>query len=73
MCSAKTKRLISCAVTAQLLNIFGFTYAGCRFSDQVAHLTLAISNGIWHFLSSITNNLIKLAQPFGPNIIVSLI
>ena len=34
---AKTKVLISCAVTAQLIRAFVFAYADCRFSNAVAH------------------------------------
>ena len=32
-CAAKTKKLISCAVTAQLICVFVFAYANCWFSD----------------------------------------
>ena len=35
---AKTKALISFAVTAKLICIFVFAYADCRFSHEVAHL-----------------------------------
>ena len=35
---AKTKTLISCAVTAQLICIFVFAYADCWFSHAAAHL-----------------------------------
>ena len=31
MCEAKTKALISCAVTAQLICVFVFAYAKIRF------------------------------------------
>ena len=34
---AKTKALISCAVTAQLICAFGFAYAHCWFSDALAY------------------------------------
>ena len=34
---AKTKVLISCAVTAQLISAFGFAHAVCSFSDAAAH------------------------------------
>ena len=35
---AKTKALISCAVTAQLICVFVFAYANCWFSHAQAHL-----------------------------------
>ena len=34
---AKTKALISCAVTAQLICAFVFTYDHCCFSHAAAH------------------------------------
>ena len=34
---AKTKTLISCAVTAQLICVFVFAYAQIRFSHDAAH------------------------------------
>ena len=34
---AKTKALISCAVTVQLICVFVFAYAKCRFSPNEAH------------------------------------
>ena len=37
---SKTRALISCAVTAQLINAFVFAYAKGRFSHDVAHLGL---------------------------------
>ena len=39
---AKTKALISCAVTAQLICVFVFAYANCWFSHAQAHLFLII-------------------------------
>ena len=39
---AKTKALISCAVTAQLICAFVFVYAKSRFSDDTAKLILKI-------------------------------
>ena len=36
---AKTKALISCAVTAQLICVFVFAYANCWFSHAKAHLS----------------------------------
>ena len=38
MYGAKTKALISCTVTAQLIGAFGFAYAKCWFPDAAAHL-----------------------------------
>ena len=38
MCSKKTKALISCAVTAQLICVFVFPCAKCRFSNEGAHI-----------------------------------
>ena len=35
---AKTKTLISCAVTAQLICVFVFAYAKSRFSHNEAHI-----------------------------------
>ena len=35
---AKTKALISFAVTAKLICAFGFAYADCLFSHEVVHL-----------------------------------
>ena len=35
---AKTKALISCAVTAQLIFVFIFAYAKSRFSHDAAHM-----------------------------------
>ena len=35
---AKTKALISCAVTAQLICVFVFAYAKSRFSYDAAHI-----------------------------------
>ena len=42
---AKTKVLISCAVTAQLICIFVFTQAKKQFSHDGAHLSNALSTG----------------------------
>ena len=35
---AKTKALISCAVTAELFCTFGFAYEDCWFSDAAAQM-----------------------------------
>ena len=37
---AKSKALISCAVTAQLICAFGFAYADCWFSHALAHVII---------------------------------
>ena len=37
ICVAKTKALISFAVTAKLICVFVFAYADCWFSQEVAH------------------------------------
>ena len=37
---AKTKALISFAVTAKLICVFVFTYADCWFSHEAAHIAL---------------------------------
>ena len=39
ICVEKTKALISCAVTAQLICVFVFAYAESRFSHDEAHFT----------------------------------
>ena len=38
MCTAKTKALISFAVTAKLICVFVSAYADCWFSHEVAHI-----------------------------------
>ena len=38
ICLAKTKALISCAVTAQLICAFVFAYANCWFYGAAAHI-----------------------------------
>ena len=40
MCVAKTKALISFAVTAKLICVFVFAYADCWFSHEAAHLMI---------------------------------
>ena len=35
---AKTKALISCTITVQLICAFAFAYAKCRFSHDMAHI-----------------------------------
>ena len=41
----KTKALISCAVTGQLICVFVFAYAKSRFSHNEAHLILNPGKG----------------------------
>ena len=38
MCVAKTKALISFAITAKLICVFVFAYAKCSFSYDAAHV-----------------------------------
>ena len=52
ICVAKTKALISCAVTAQLICVFVFAYARNRFSHDTAHIRLKHNQG-GHFSKSI--------------------
>ena len=40
---AKTKALISCAVTAQLICVFVFAYAKSRFSRNKAHMFITFT------------------------------
>ena len=41
---AKTKALISFAVTAQLICVFVFAYANCWFSHEAAHVKFRLSH-----------------------------
>ena len=54
----KTKTLISCAVTAQLLCAFLFTYAKCQCSHQAAHFQLCM--GVWNSYSAQKMSLLML-------------
>ena len=45
---AKTKALISFAVTAKLICVFVFAYADCWFSHEVAHLFIHNTSAIDH-------------------------
>ena len=45
ICVAKTKALISFAVTAKLICVFDFAYANCWFSHEVAHLLIRSYSG----------------------------
>ena len=49
---AKTKALISCAVTAQLICVFVFAYAKVRFSHDEAQMRLVMRN---LFFASVNN------------------
>ena len=40
--AAKTKAMISCAVTAQLICAFVFAYADCWFSPAAAHMCVVV-------------------------------
>ena len=40
VCVAKTKALISCVVTAQLICVFVLAYAKSQFSHDTAHISL---------------------------------
>ena len=42
MCIAKTKQLISFAVTKKLICAFGFAYADCWFSHEVVQMCLVL-------------------------------
>ena len=44
---AKTKALISCAITAQLICVFVFAYAKIRFSHTDAHMDKKDLNGLF--------------------------
>ena len=50
---AKTKALISCAVTAQLICVFVFAYANRWFSHAQAHMNIDISA---IFMQEVVNN-----------------
>ena len=43
---AKTKALISCVVTTQLICAFVFAYAKSRFSLDAAHLMIKVDNKV---------------------------
>ena len=43
---AKTKTLISCAVTALLICVFVFAYANCWFSYAKAHIDCICSDNV---------------------------
>ena len=49
ICVAKTKALISCEVTAQLICAFVFAYAKIRFSHDEAHIVELGFMGIYIF------------------------
>ena len=70
---AKTKALINCAVTAQLICFFVFAFADCCFSGAVAHIKdseiflSSTSNATLFFLSSF--KLVIYVKTFVPIII----
>ena len=47
ICIAKTKALISCAFTAQLICVFVFVYAKIRFSHTEPHMDKDDFNGLF--------------------------
>ena len=53
---AKTKALISFAVTAKLICGFVFAYANCCFSHAQAHIIVTTNNGILGVLRYTTEN-----------------
>ena len=54
-CSAKTKALISCAVTAQLICRFVFAYAKSRFSHDAAQIMVILHS----FAKPSSNNVLQ--------------
>ena len=60
MCAAKTKVLISCADTAQLICVFVFAYGNIRFSHDAAQFRVLINSKFGLFLS----NFLILIQSF---------
>ena len=44
---AKTKALISLAVTSKLICVFGFAYADCWVSHEEAHLQLVVKSHVY--------------------------
>ena len=63
---AKTKALISCAVTAQLICVFVFAYAKSRFSHDEAHIRMVPVAALFvaqHFKANVDlSSLAKTAQ-----------
>ena len=53
---AKTKELISCAVTAQLICVFVFAYAKSRFSHDTAHCIILLIDIEMHLTFNIRIN-----------------
>ena len=51
---AKTKALISFAVTANLICVFLFAYADCWFSHEVAHLSYDVT--VFQWITSCNNS-----------------
>ena len=53
ICVAKTKALISFAVTAKLICIFVFAYAKSRFSHNAAQFIMTIIGNLEQFFSTV--------------------
>ena len=68
---AKTKALISFAVTAKLICAFGFAYADCWFSHEVAHILQPplTCNQVHFFFFSHIHNHLCLANSISQNFI----
>ena len=54
---AKTKALISCAATVQLICASVFAYAKSRFSHDAAHISLDDGNGSHKYVQQIRRQL----------------
>ena len=61
---AKTKTLISCAVTAKLICVLVFAYAKNRFSIDAANVVCCIETG--RFLFKGRSGAVDRASDFGP-------
>ena len=62
---AKTKVLISCTVTTQLICVFVFTYANNRFPNDAAHINLGVntvSSGFEKVMTQLPMQLKRLAR-----------
>ena len=68
ICVVKTKALISCAVTAQLICVFVFAYAKSRYSHDEAQLEIDEDYGTFLFQIKYTeggeNNLVMARSYF---------
>ena len=61
MCVAKTKALISFAVTAKLICVFVFAYAKSRFSHDEAHM-MRLYNKVCQHLFNFHSHLVEYIQ-----------